>query len=222
MMIIAIGIILVIGGIVGIGLIRSQIDWPSTKKENPPATNTASDLNLKMEQQIEQILAKIDDITNKEKLDDTFNLIEASQGMIESDKGNPLMIVPLEQSVFNLGNIYSGSKQTFTGLTVDDSPFLFKIPTPGTNGIAIYSLAAIRVINNDRYELLLITQKNMPFPFNVSVGIEGQDNDLSLTTPLSKGFFRQTSEAPITDSTNNIPFKSRAIAVQVEWNFEFH
>jgi hypothetical protein len=210
-MLIVLGGLLVVGGIV---LIAFQLKVNQTQHGRQIATPT-------MEQQMAQILAKLDEIKDQKQLVDAFKSIQSSIGMVEDGSGNPEMIVPLGQSATNFGVIYPGSRQTFVGLTVDDSPFLFRIPTPGTKGLAIYSLAAISVLNNDRYELLMVTQKNMPFPFSLSIGIEGQDNDLSLTTPLSKGFFRQISEAPIIGDNATVSFKNRAIAVQVEWNYEF-
>ncbi|MFC2039171.1 hypothetical protein ACFLST_00035 [Chloroflexota bacterium] len=98
-----------------------------------------------IEQKIDRLLERVPE--NQSNM--ANRSMDEAMGIKETATGESVLLVPIivDDAKLDLGDVYRGSKQTYAGLDVDDSPILFKIPRLG------YAMITIAFIGNDAIEV---------------------------------------------------------------------
>lgn len=143
-----------------------------------------------IEQKLERLLERVPE--NQSNIANRG--MDEAIGITETATGVPVLLVPIVDDV-KLGDVCRGSKQTYTGLHVDDSPIFFKIPSLG------YAMITIAFIGNDAIEVAfksdIKTPSLHPIILTLTIGpqVAGPQVAFSQHIPASKaGYFVQKSK----------------------------
>ena len=118
--------------------------------------------------------------------------IDKAVGITETVTGKPVYLVPIGDA-FSLGTVSQGSKQTFSGLSIHDSPIFISVPGFG------HALIRINLIGNDTFEAEFMTyiETRSLWPFTLTLCIDSQVVVSQCIPARTIGFFTQQSKASI-------------------------
>lgn len=165
-----------------------------------------------VEEAMKDLASSFETMNDEKQLKDTIDMIESAQGIIESNVGEPILLMPLNNSYSKLGDFTYGAKQTITGLTVSESPFIIKIPN------LLYAMIIIEQIDDSRYQVIFLTTLMISSsnPTTLTVYVESQDDITQIIPSNASGYYKQKVEATIQKSDNGLPFDSQSVVIQME------